>query len=127
MKLPGVISLRRICRSARDRREFDALGIEDVGEIGEDALGGFGPQIDDVGGIFNRTHESLEHEVELTRLGQFAAAIRTAIAFDMVGAKAMLAGFAIDERVGEILQMAGSFPGARMLQNGAVEPNHVVA
>src|SRR6185437_8418200 len=46
---------------------------------------------------------------------------------DVIGTETLLAAFAIDQRVGEVLQMARGFPGARMLQDRAVETDDVAA
>jgi len=90
MKLPGDLVAKRFAGLSHAERQLDALRIDHIGEIGEDALRGLGPQIDGVCGILDRPHEGLEHQVELARLSQLAAAFRTAIALKMVGAKALL-------------------------------------
>ncbi len=86
-------------------RELDPLRVDNVGEVGEDSLRSLGTQVDGARGIFNRPHERPEHQVELPRLGQFAAAFGASVSRQIVGAKTLLAAFAIDHRVGEILQM----------------------
>src|SRR4029077_20927227 len=77
--------------------------------------------------VLDRTHEGLEHQVEAARLGKIAATFGASVALDVVGAKALLAAFAVHQRVGEVLQMTRGLPGARMLQDGAVEADDVTA
>src|SRR5260221_8259930 len=108
-------------------RQLDTLRVDDVGEVQEDALRSLGAQVDDARAVLDRAHEGLEHQVEAARLGELAAALGASAALDVVGAEALLAVFAVDQRVGEILQMARGFPGARMLQDGAVEADDIAA
>jgi hypothetical protein len=90
-------------------RRFDARRVADVLEVDEDALCGFGAEVDRGAGVFDRPHERFEHEVELPRFGQFAFALAGALApflralrlGEFVGAEARLAHFAIDHRVVE--------------------------
>ena len=51
-------------------------GVDHVGEVDEDALGGLGAQVHLAGGVLHRPHECFEHQVELTRVGQLPAALR---------------------------------------------------
>ncbi len=53
--------------------DFLARDFEDVLELGEDGLGGFGPQPGEVLGAFHRADISFEHQVELARFGEEAA------------------------------------------------------
>ena len=107
MKLPGEISLRKLLpiwampkgrRLARDGTH--------VLEVDEDALRRLGAQIDHGRVFFDGAHEGLEHQIELARLGQLAAAVRAAVALQVVGAEAHLALFAIDQRIGELSRCA---------------------
>src|SRR5262249_56163883 len=102
-----------------------SLCIYDVLKVGENSLGGFRPQIDCAGGVFHRAHEGLEHQVELASGGQLAAAFGTSITLDFVRAKTILAAFAIDHRVAEVLQMPRCLPGAPMLEDCPVQPEDV--
>src|SRR5208282_4998170 len=108
-------------------RQLHALGIDDVLEVRENSLRGFRAQIDNRRGVFNRTHEGFEHQVEIARRRQFATACGAAVALNPIGAETLLAVFAIDQRVGEVFQMTRRFPGARMLKNRRIEPEHVAA
>src|SRR5262249_27002957 len=101
--------------------QLDPLGIEHVGKVTENALRRLWPQIDCAGCIFDRSDESLEHQIELAGFGQLATAFRTPRPLDVVGAESLLAAFAVDQWIGEILQMAGSFPNPGMLQDCAVK------
>ena len=47
-------------------------GALHVLEVDEDALGGFGPEIDLALGVLGHALEGLEHQVELTDLGEIA-------------------------------------------------------
>src|SRR5207249_6618725 len=84
---------------------------EHIGEVDEDALRRLGPEIDLGGGIFDRSGEGLEHQVELTGFGEFATIVGVPRAGDLVRAEALVALFALDQRVGEVLNMAGRYPG----------------
>ena len=80
----------------------------------------------------------LEHEVELHRLGELAAALRAAdLALGVLGAELLLSQVvrapaplalaqALDERVGEPLEVARGLPGPRVHQDRGVEGDHVV-
>src|SRR5207249_6725882 len=100
---------------------------EYVGEVDEDALRGLGPEIDLGGGIFDRSDEGPEHQVELTGFGKLAAIVRVARAGDLVGAEALVALLALDPRVGEVLNMTGRHPGLRVHDDAGVDADHVVA
>src|SRR5437867_3577084 len=54
--------------------ELEARAVEDVAEIDEYALGGFGAKIGLVGIILNRSWVRVEHQIKLTCLGEFAVA-----------------------------------------------------
>ena len=76
----------------------------------------------------------LEHEVELARLAQLAAALRAAelalglLLAEVVLAPALLAlAEALHEGVGEALQVARRLPGARVHEDRRVEGDDVVA
>src|SRR5437667_2472079 len=107
--------------------ELQARGLEHVAEVDEGALRGFRAQERHVRGVLERPDEGLEHEVELARLGELAAALGTARARDLVGAKALLAALAVDERVREAGQVAGGLPHPRVHDDRRVEADDVVA
>ena len=78
----------------------------------------------------------LEHEVEVARLGEvallgFARVLgRFATARqlgEVVGAEALAAGPAVDERVGEPVEVARGLPHARVLEDRRVDRDDVVA
>ena len=56
-------------------RYFLARDGQDVGELREDALRGFGAEPRDVGAVFHRADEGFEHQVEGARLGERAGFI----------------------------------------------------
>ena len=49
--------------------QFLAHRVEDILEVQEDTLGGFGPQVGDARLVLDGADERLEHQVELPRLG----------------------------------------------------------
>ena len=116
-------------------RHLLARRVEHVEEVDEDPLRRFRPHEDDVRGVLHRAHERLEHEVELARLGQLAAALartlrrllRAARVHDLVGAKALLALLAVDQRVGEAGDVSRGFPHPRVHQDGAIDADDVRA
>jgi hypothetical protein len=57
-------------------------------------------------------------------LGRLAPALELV---EVVGAEALAAGLAVDERVGEARQVAGGLPRARVLDDRRVERDDVVA
>ena len=108
--------------------------LQDVLEVHEDALGGLRAQVDHRALVLDRAHVGLEHEVEVARLGQVAAALRALqLALGLLLAQVVLApaplalAEALHERVGEAREVAGRLPGARVHQDGRVEGHHVVA
>ena len=74
VKLRGLISLRKALPIWADaERDLLAGHFEHVLELGEDGLGGLGPQVGNVVGALDRADVGLEHQVERARLGQQAA------------------------------------------------------
>ena len=113
---------------------------EHVLEVDEDALGGLGPQVDLRALARDRADMGLEHQVELARLGELAAALRAAqlgarvaaFGFDRLAqvilAPALLAlAEALDQRVGEAFEVARGLPDPRVLEDRRVEGDDVVA
>ena len=101
--------------------------VEDVGEVDEDPLGGLRPQVDLRARVLHRPGEGLEHQVELPRLGEFAAVVGMVGALDVVGAEALMALLALDQRVGEVLHVAGGDPGLWIHDDGGVDADDIVA
>ena len=105
-------------------------------EVDEDALRGLGAQVDDAGGVLDRAHEGLEHQVELARLGELALPHSPGALLGFSGhcASAMwsarkrcLALLAVDQRVGEAGDVARGLPDARVHEDRAVDADDVVA
>src|SRR5439155_6804912 len=97
---------------------------------------GLGPQVRDRPGLLDGPDRRLEHQVERARLGQvalleFAGVLgrleRALQLAEMVLAKAVLAGAAVDQRIGEAGEVAARLPDARVLDDRAVEGDDVVA
>src|SRR6185312_5341576 len=92
-----------------------------------------GPQVDGRAGLLDRADRRLEHEVELARRGEvalralagqdarLARAADVVLGVEVVGAEALLARAAVDERVGESGEVPGGLPGARVLDDRRVE------
>ncbi len=75
MKLPGVISLRKLLPIWRDAEgQLLAGGALDVVEVDEDALGRLGTQVHGVLRVLGDALEGLEHQVELADVGQVVLA-----------------------------------------------------
>jgi hypothetical protein len=113
-----------------------ARELQHVLEVDEDPLRGLRPQVGDRGVVPDRADVGLEHEVELAGVGQIAVGplagmhrrlARACGVLELVGAEALLAGSAVDERVGETLEVTGRLPRARVLEDRRVQRDDVVA
>ncbi len=113
-----------------------ARELEHVLEVDEDPLRRLGAQVGDRGVVDDRADVGLKHEVELARLGEVAvrrlAGVLGRLApaggvGEQVGAEALPAGAAVDQRVREPLEVARRLPGARMLEDRRVQRDDVVA
>src|SRR2546426_2402638 len=82
----------RLADLSNAKRQLPVGGIENVLEVYENTLRGFGPEIGDVLVIFDRSDCCFEHQIERTRFSQIVeAAFRTFFAgLDLVCAKALL-------------------------------------
>ena len=137
MKFPGVISLRNDLPTwAMPNGGLPARELEHVLEVDEDALRGLRAQVDRRAGLLHRADRRLEHQVEVARRGQVAlgelARVHRRLAparerVEMVGAEALLAGAAVDERIGEAREVPGGLPRARVLEDRRVQRDDVVA
>ena len=126
-------------------RQAPAGGLLNVLEVHEDCLSGLRAKPGDRCRVLHGTDERLEHEVEATRIRELLlAAVRAADARQierarapggrervavgqLVKAEALAAVAALDERIGEVLDVTGRLPDARMHEDRAVEPDDVVA
>ena len=122
-------------------RRLAARDLEHVLVVDEDPLGGLGSEVDLRPGLLDGADARLEHQVELARLGQVAVGrlagplARPLAAADLlvleigevVGAEALLAEAAVDERIGEAAHMARDLPDARVEDDRRVEREDVVA
>ena len=108
-------------------RQFLAGGIKNILEVDEDTLGRLRPQVGHGRVVLDRTNECLEHEVEVAGFRELAAARRTLVLLQLVVAPALVAGLAVHQRVGEILDVAAGPPDVGVHQNGCVQAYHVVA
>ena len=122
-------------------RRLAARDLEHVLVVDEDALRGLGAEVDLRAGLLDGADARLEHQVELARLGQVAvgrlagplarplpAAHLLVLGIgEVVGAEALLAEAAVDERIGEAADVAGDLPDARVEDDRGVEREDVVA
>src|SRR5439155_420971 len=109
-------------------RRLLARRRQHVREVGEDALRGLGSEVRDRALRLDRAGMGLEHEVELARLGErvLLAAVRARRGvIQLVEPEPFLAAPAVDERVGEVLEVAGGLPYRGRRQDGGIEADHV--
>ena len=104
-----------------------AGGGDDVVEVYEDTLGGLRPEEGKAAVVLDGSEAGREHLVEVTRLGEIAAAVGAAALFELVLAPAHTALPALDERVREVVGVAAGPPHVGVHQNGGVQADHVVA
>ena len=111
-------------------RRLLAGGLQDLAEVGEHALRRLGTQIGVGAGALDRAGLGLEHQVELAGLGEavLRVAVRAHVGIvELVEAEALLALGAVDERVGEVREVAGRLPHLRRAEDGGVDQHDVVA
>ncbi len=128
-------------------RQLFAGGAHGIQEIHENALSGFGAQIDFVGSIFRYARMGLEHQIELANAGEILFAANGAndvvlgdiffqfgvgpavagfiavgeILDELIRTEAGFARLAVHQRIVESADMAGSHPNFAIHQNGAVQ------
>ena len=112
--------------------ELLARGIEDIAEIHKDRLRGLGAEVDEVVVALERTRVGFEHQIEIARLGEIAAATVRAIFFaillrQLIGAVARVALFAVHHRIAESLLVARGLPHGAVHDDRAVHALHVIA
>ena len=130
----GDLVAERLADLRDSERRLLTRELQDVLEVEEDPLGGLGAQEDARALLRDRAHVGLEHQVEHARLGQLAAALGAAqLALGLGLAQVILApaplalAEALDERVGEALEVAGGLPRLRVEQDRRVQGDDVVA
>ena len=141
MKLPGRDLVPERLADLRDpERRLAPRDLGDVLEVDEDPLRRLGAEVDVDAGLLERADARLEHEVEVARLGQVAVGrlagpLRRPLAAadllvlgigEVVGAEALLAGPAVDQRVAEAADVAGGLPDVRVEDDRGVERDDVV-
>ncbi len=146
MKLPGVISLRKLLPVwAMPNGGLLARRVQHVEEVDEDALRGLRPQVVQRGLVLDRAEVGAQHAAELLRLGPLSAGAavgagdlgqavlrRSALArlellLELVGAEAVVAVLALGQRVGERGDVAGGLPHLRREDHRGVDADDVVA
>src|SRR5204863_2174772 len=117
-------------------RHFLAARLLHVEEVHEDSLRRLRPQIDDGRRLLEGTHEGLEHQIELPRLGELAGRVLTRVLrrllralriLELVGPEAALARATVDERIHEAGDVPRGLPHPRMHEDRRVEPLALVA
>ncbi len=100
------------------------LGLQDICKIDEMALRSFRAQVGHRPLVLDRANKGLEHEVEGPGVGEIRAPavgtfeLAVVCRRELVRSPALLAGAAVDKRVGEILEVARGFPDLRARQDG---------
>src|SRR4029077_3672665 len=61
---------KRLSDLGDSKRNLHAAAVEDVAEVDEDSLGGFGAEVGLVRLVANSTSNRLEHEIERSRIRQ---------------------------------------------------------
>src|SRR3990170_2229733 len=125
-------------------RQFLARSLLHRDEVDEHPLGGLRPEVGDVRFVLDRPHVGLEHEVESSRLGELAPALgaaplprldrslppvpgRRRHPGKVVLPEATAALLALDQGVGERLDVAARLPDPRGHDDRGLEPDDVVA
>ena len=119
-------------------RRLLARELEHVLEVDEDPLRRLGAQVGDrepvsltgptvVSNIRLNSRASVRSHVAVPRPAASRASGRAARVLELVGAEALLAGAAVDERVGEPREVAARLPHPRVLEDRRVERDDVVA
>ena len=101
--------------------------VEDGGEVDEDALGRLRPQVGLGARVLHRADVGLEHEVELARLGELSPIVFVPRPADLIGAKSLVALLALDQRVGEVLDVSRCLPDFGIHDDAGVDTDHVIA
>src|SRR5438067_933067 len=141
----GDLVAERLADLRDPERELLSRRLLDVLEVDEDRLRRFRPEPRDRRGVLDRSDEGLEHQIELPRVRKLAlAAVRTGHAgeVELLGAprgrelfalreivepEPLAAVAALDQRVGEVLDVSGRFPDPRVHEDGAIQPDDIVA
>ena len=149
----GNLVAEGLAHLANAEGQLAAGGALDVGEVDEDALCGFGPQVHRGGGVLGHANLGLEHQVKLADGGEVVLAAVGANHFlvggnesvhllkahgihvdsltgltglnQLVSALTGAAALAVHQRVGEIAHMAGGDPGGGVHEDGGIQ-THVI-
>src|ERR1700674_5402350 len=118
-------------------RNFLPSRLLHVQEVHVNALRRLGAQIDDRRRVFDRTHERLEHQIELARLAQCSfhparwtlgiGRSRGPLDPRIVGAEALFAVPAVDERIDESAYVPARLPDSGMHEYRGVQTLDVVS
>ena len=105
-------------------RQPPARALQHVVEVHEHALRGLRPQVRRRRFVLHRADERAEQQVELALLGEpsHRAADRARVVLDVVGAHARAALEAVDERVGEAVDVPGGLPDGGLVMIAASMP-----
>src|SRR6476620_1802804 len=119
------------------KRNFLPRGLLNIQEVHVRSLRSFRPQINNCRGVFHRTHERLEHEIEQTRCTQRSlhstrgalsvGSSGRALDLGIVSAKSFFAVAAIDKRIDKPADVTARFPHPWMHQDCRIQAFDVVA
>ena len=126
----GDLVAERLADLGDTERRLLTAGLKHVREVDEHALRGLGAQIGHGGVGLHRASVRLEHEVEVAGLGEGVLATTAGAGGEilkLVLTESLTTLTAVNERVGEVLQMSRCFPDGRGRKNGGVESHDVVA
>ena len=99
-------------------------------EVHEHPLRGLGAEIDVLRPVFDGAHVRAEHQVEVVGVRERVVAAVGAglrLALQIVGTEPLVAVPALDERIGEDLEVPAGLPDLRRHDDRRVEPDDVVA
>ena len=126
----------RLAHLRDPERDLLAGRLHDVEIVDVNPLRSLRPQVYDGGVLLHRPHERLEHEVEHAGLGEvalvrltgvLAGLLRALKLIQLVRAEARLARAAVDQGIGETLDMPRGFPHSGVHQDRGVQSLDVTA
>ena len=100
-----------------------------VGEVYKNTLSGFRTKENAGSLIFDYTHLSFKHQVELTDFGKIMSSAGRALCVGskFVGTETLIALAAVYQRIGESLNVARSFPSAGVHKDGGIDTDHIIS
>ncbi|CAB4955806.1 unannotated protein [freshwater metagenome] len=121
---------KRLADLGNTERWLLAAGLKHIREVDEHALRGLGAQIGHSRVGLHRAGVGLEHEVEVAGLGERVLATTAGAGgeiLELVLTESLTTLTAVNERIGEVLQMSRCFPDGRRRENRGIKTHDVVA